>query len=231
MFLSFQQLWTVALWLLQAMAKLVTVVGQHLGILPPTAVIRATTWEGGVLAHAKLQNCGLGVNLPVHVWHYCKTFKWWHMYMMRPPLSTAVDCGTPTNPANGQVSHTAGSTFRQTATYSCHTGYNLVGGSTRICQATGVWSGSPPTCQRMFVNTNWETWANTIEVAKPHSLHWQLLYYCSNLQLSVLADLCCTIHLQMSNRFYWVLVSKSSVIKYMHILSCILSQINYSILH
>ena len=61
-------------------------------------------------------------------------------------LSTAVNCGTLANPANGQVSHTAG-TFGRTSTYICNTGYNLVGGSTRTCQATGVWSGSAPTCQ------------------------------------------------------------------------------------
>ena len=62
-------------------------------------------------------------------------------------LSTAVNCGTLNNPANGLVSHTAGTTFGQTATYSCNTGYTLVGGSTRTCQSTGVWFGSAPTCQ------------------------------------------------------------------------------------
>ena len=65
-------------------------------------------------------------------------------------LSTAVDCGALTNPANGQVSHTSGTAFEQNATYSCNTGYNLVGDSTRTCQATGQWSGSAPTCQRML---------------------------------------------------------------------------------
>ena len=65
-------------------------------------------------------------------------------------FSTVVDCGTLANPANGQVSTTARTTFRQTATYSCNTGYNLVGDSTRTCQATGQWSGSVPTCQRML---------------------------------------------------------------------------------
>ena len=65
-------------------------------------------------------------------------------------LSTVVDCGTLTNPANGQVSHTAGTTFGETATYSCNTGYNLVGDSTRTCQATGEWSGSEPTCECML---------------------------------------------------------------------------------
>ena len=61
-----------------------------------------------------------------------------------------MDCGSLTDPANGQVSHTSGTTFGQTATYNCNTGYNLVGDSTRTCQAVGVWSGSAPTCVGMF---------------------------------------------------------------------------------
>ena len=65
-------------------------------------------------------------------------------------LLTVVDCGTLTDPTNGQVSHTAGTTFEQTATYSCDTGYILVGDNNRTCQATGVWSGSEPICQSML---------------------------------------------------------------------------------
>ena len=68
-------------------------------------------------------------------------------------FSTAVSCGALSNPTNGQVS-TTGTTFGETATYSCDTGYNLDGGSTRTCEAsgaTGVWSGSAPTCQRMLL--------------------------------------------------------------------------------
>ena len=61
-----------------------------------------------------------------------------------------MDCGALANPANGQVSHTAGTTFGQTATYTCNMGYNLTGESTRTCQDTGLWSGSAPTCQRML---------------------------------------------------------------------------------
>ena len=64
-------------------------------------------------------------------------------------LLTAVNCGILANPANGQVSHTAGTTLGQTATYSCNTGYNLVGGNIRTCQAMG-WSENAPTCQRML---------------------------------------------------------------------------------
>ena len=69
---------------------------------------------------------------------------------------TAVNCGTLSNPANGQVSHTGGTTYGQTATYSCNTGYNRVGSHIRTCQATGVWSGDAPTCQgrlyHLFIN-------------------------------------------------------------------------------
>ena len=67
--------------------------------------------------------------------------------LMHAHIYIAVDCGTLTNPANGQVTYTAGTLFGQTATYSCDSGYNLVGESVRTCQATGVWSGSAPTCQ------------------------------------------------------------------------------------
>ena len=62
-----------------------------------------------------------------------------------------MDCGTLPNPSNGSVSHTAGTTFGQTATYSCNTGYTLVGNDTRTCQADGMWSGSEPTCQCMLL--------------------------------------------------------------------------------
>ena len=60
--------------------------------------------------------------------------------------STAVECGTLNDTTNGRVSHPNGTTFEQTATYSCDTGYNLMGNSTRTCQATGNWSGNEPAC-------------------------------------------------------------------------------------
>ena len=64
--------------------------------------------------------------------------------------STVVNCSTLADPDNGQVNQTTGTTFGQTATYSCDAGYNLEGDTTRMCQATGMWSRSEPTCTRMF---------------------------------------------------------------------------------
>ena len=60
-------------------------------------------------------------------------------------------CAALTNPTHGSVSNTEAATPGETATYSCNTGYNLVGGNTRTCQATGMWSGSAPTCQSMLL--------------------------------------------------------------------------------
>ena len=66
-------------------------------------------------------------------------------------MLAVVDCGNLTDPANGQVTLTAGTTFGLTATYRCNTGYTLVGDSTRTCQVTGNWSGSAPTCEGMLL--------------------------------------------------------------------------------
>ena len=79
--------------------------------------------------------------------HWNITLHTWSIYL----LLTAVNCGTLDNPANGQVNHNAGTTFGQTATYHCNTGYNLIGDSSRTCQSTGVWCGSEPTCQGILV--------------------------------------------------------------------------------
>ena len=78
-------------------------------------------------------------------------------------LLTAVDCGNLTDPANGQVIHPGGTTFGQTATYSCNTGFNLVGNSTRMCQADGMWTASTPTCERMLllISINYQVYIYT----------------------------------------------------------------------
>ncbi len=59
----------------------------------------------------------------------------------------AVNCNDLTNPLNGQVRTFSGTTFMMTATYTCNTRYLLIGDASQTCQATGVWSGSEPTCQ------------------------------------------------------------------------------------
>ena len=60
-------------------------------------------------------------------------------------FSAVVDCGGLADPKFGEVV-TSGTMFSSTATYSCNDGYNLVGDTTRTCQASGSWSGSDPSC-------------------------------------------------------------------------------------
>ena len=60
-------------------------------------------------------------------------------------LSTA-ECPDLTDPANGMVVM-AGNLVGNTATYTCDPGFALVGAPTVTCQANGMWSDSPPTCE------------------------------------------------------------------------------------
>ena len=46
-------------------------------------------------------------------------------------FSSAADCGTLNNPANGRVSYSGRATLGQTANYSYNRGYSLVGANTR----------------------------------------------------------------------------------------------------
>ena len=63
--------------------------------------------------------------------------------------NAVVMCDTLSSPSNGSVFQT-GTTFGETANYTCNPGFKLMGESTRICQDTGLWSGIAPTCQRKF---------------------------------------------------------------------------------
>jgi len=106
-------------------------------------------------------------NLIFRLYFYCLQYysigTFYNQLMYVFSLLTAVDCGPLTDPANGQVSHPDGTTFGQTATYSCNTGYNLVGDSTRTCQATGNWSGNAPICECMLYCTRWCSSVNVRE--------------------------------------------------------------------
>ena len=72
---------------------------------------------------------------------------------------TSVTCSVLTDPENGTImiapdSNTQRLSLGSVATYSCNTGFALVGQTTRVCEdtnvgtvTTGTWSGSAPTCQ------------------------------------------------------------------------------------
>ena len=59
----------------------------------------------------------------------------------------AVDCGDPPVPENGDVIFDD-TTFRNQATQSCNSGYELQGVVIRTCQANGKWSDDVAICTR-----------------------------------------------------------------------------------
>ena len=56
-----------------------------------------------------------------------------------------MDCGDIGDPQNGVVLFSS-TTYNSVANFSCNTGYNLTGDTSRTCLSTGVWSGSEPNC-------------------------------------------------------------------------------------
>ena len=64
-----------------------------------------------------------------------------------PPICQAIQCELLEFPDNGQVVQ-VGNTLGATGTYSCFPGFLLSGDDIRICQKSGEWSGSAPTCER-----------------------------------------------------------------------------------
>ncbi len=62
------------------------------------------------------------------------------------PLSdVVVTCSLLPIPTNGQRSSSRRN-YNDRVSFSCNTGYNLRGSSSRTCQSTGQWSGTHPTC-------------------------------------------------------------------------------------
>ena len=61
-----------------------------------------------------------------------------------------VQCPALTSPANGRVS-VPSRLVNRGASYSCLSGYSLIGTPTRTCQSSGSWSGQQPRCKLRIV--------------------------------------------------------------------------------
>ncbi|CAH1271357.1 CSMD3 [Branchiostoma lanceolatum] len=104
---------------------------------PANGAVSGTNFYGDVATFT----CDPGYNLVGGSTRTCQADTTWSG---SSPTCTAVQCPTLTAPANGAVSGT--NFYGDVATFTCDAGYNLVGGSTRTCQADTTWSGSSPTC-------------------------------------------------------------------------------------
>ena len=76
-------------------------------------------------------------------------------------LHLAKNCRDLSTSSNGQVTY-SDTTYPSVATYSCGTGFGLVGDITRICSAEGTWSGSQPECR--FIYLGFYVAFNTVQV-------------------------------------------------------------------
>ncbi|XP_066300510.1 P-selectin-like [Branchiostoma lanceolatum] len=85
--------------------------------------------------------CNTGYNLVGGSTRTCQVDLTWSG---TSPTCAIVQCPTLTSPTNGGVG--GSNSYGSVATFTCDSGYNLVGASTRTCQADGTWSGSSPTC-------------------------------------------------------------------------------------
>ena len=68
-------------------------------------------------------------------------------YIFHCSSITFLDCPSLLNPNQGSVSLSAGQSYASVATYSCDSGFKVVGDATRECQANGTWEGVDPTCE------------------------------------------------------------------------------------
>lgn len=63
------------------------------------------------------------------------------------PSCSLIDCGFPSAPTNGNITHITGTFYHDEIAYECYEGYVLIGVSTRYCMYNNTWSGSPPICE------------------------------------------------------------------------------------
>ena len=71
------------------------------------------------------------------------------MYLI---LYTSVPCSLLFDPNNGSINCSLGydrvTSYEDTCSFTCNTGYKLTGSDTRICQSNGSWSGSDVVCTK-----------------------------------------------------------------------------------
>ena len=66
-------------------------------------------------------------------------------------FSFAGECNRLGHPRNGRVS-VRSRTEGNRATYSCYSGYDLRGSSSRRCRSSGTWSGREPICRGNYMH-------------------------------------------------------------------------------
>ncbi|XP_064387176.1 uncharacterized protein LOC135335578 [Halichondria panicea] len=104
---------------------------------------QVSTSSGTTFMSTAIYTCNTGYTLNGVLTRTCQANGNWDLTV---PTCDPIDCGSLDTPSNGAVDTSSGTTFMMTATYTCNTGYTLVGDTTRTCGADGEWSPIAPVC-------------------------------------------------------------------------------------
>ena len=121
---------------------------QCLSLQPTTAVTWVLDSLAMILEFVRLMEPGL-IHQPARVCE--KELAYSRFHIVFAPIIIIVDCGGLSDPANGNVTLTD-TLLGSTATYTCNSGYSLVGDVSVVCQANaaGSWSGTANCSGIMF---------------------------------------------------------------------------------
>ncbi|XP_066271289.1 sushi, von Willebrand factor type A, EGF and pentraxin domain-containing protein 1-like [Branchiostoma lanceolatum] len=96
------------------------------------------------------------------------------------PTCTPVQCPLLTAPNNGARTPTAGATsYQNTVTFTCNSGYVLNGVSSRTCQADGTWSNTAPTCTPRQCQTLAAPANGALSPTGPHAYPTTVTFTCN----------------------------------------------------
>jgi len=108
--------------------------------------LRVLSLNNSYLGEAEF-DCPFGYNLtgPMSIW--CQDTGEWSGSV---PDCTAIECGAPIAPENGEILETGTDGFLvgSTAQIICHAGFVLIGEPILRCTRQGIWSDATPICKR-----------------------------------------------------------------------------------
>ena len=87
--------------------------------------------------------CDTGYRFDGAAWCICQANGTWSDV---PPSCIPIDCGIPVIPTGGAVETPNGTSYTNSAIFSCDIGTVLVGSNISICLSNGTWNGSTPSC-------------------------------------------------------------------------------------
>ncbi|CAH1252782.1 CSMD3 [Branchiostoma lanceolatum] len=142
----------------------------------PANGARTPPTEGNSIQDTVTFNCNPGYLLNGAASVTCQADLTW---TAPPPTCRLVTCPARTAPANGAVSSTAIGRYQDAVTFTCNSGYNLVGSTRLTCQADGTWSANPPTCNPAQCSPQTAPQFGTITPAGPISFPGQTTFNCN----------------------------------------------------